>query len=181
MNIGREKLKQIRTTLIGFGGECLILLGNIDLPVTIGEPPYQPTKMVGFLVVEHHSVYNFILGRPALNLFQAITWTYHLMIKFPTEIGIQILRADQEKSRKWYTIALKGKIDKQECQRNEQGESPVKELDTIQVWHNDQGKIVRVGSLLTSKIRKQLEDFLISNSDVFTWSHEDMSSIKCWS
>ena len=73
MNIGREKLRQIRTPLIGFGGECLIPLSSIDLPVTIGEPPHQTTKMVGFLIVEHSSVYNVILGRPALNLFQAIT------------------------------------------------------------------------------------------------------------
>ena len=48
--------------------------------------------MVGFLVVEHPSVYNVILGRPALNLFQVITSTYHLMIKFPIETGAGILR-----------------------------------------------------------------------------------------
>ena len=100
MNIGREKLMQICTPLIGFGEECFIHLGSIDLPVTIGEPHHQATKMGGFLVMEHLSVYNVISDRPDLNLFRVITSTYHLMIKFPTEIGIRILRADQEKSRK---------------------------------------------------------------------------------
>ena len=140
MNIEREKLKQIRTSLMGFGGECLIPLGSIDLLVTIGEPPHQATKMIGFLVVEHPSIYNVILGRPAFNFFRAITSTYHLMIKFPTEIGIGILRADQEESKKCYTTALKGKMDKREClqvtldpreERNEQRGSPIEELDTI--------------------------------------------------
>ena len=126
--------------MIGFGEECLISLGSIDLPVTIGEPPFQATKMVGFLGVEHHSVYNVILGRAALNLFRAITSTYHLRIKFPTETGTEILRTDQEESRKCYAIALKGKIDERGClqvtlnsreERNEQKGSLVEELDTI--------------------------------------------------
>ena len=108
-------MKQIRTPLIDFGGECLIPLGSIDLPVTIGEPPHQTTKMVGFLIVEHPSVYNVILGRPTLNLFRAMTSAYHLMVKFPTEIETGILRADKNESRKCYATALKGKIDKQEC------------------------------------------------------------------
>lgn len=69
MEIGREKLKPIRTPLIGFGGECLNPLGSIELPMIMGELPYQVTKMVNFLVVEHSSVYNVILGRPILNMF----------------------------------------------------------------------------------------------------------------
>ena len=48
MNIIREKLKQIHTPLIGFRMECLIPLGSIDLPVTIGEPPHQVPKMMSF-------------------------------------------------------------------------------------------------------------------------------------
>ena len=140
--------------MIDFNGECLIPLGSIDIPVTIGEPPYQATKMVGFLVVEHPSIYNVILGRPALNLFRAITSTYHLMIKFPIETGTEILRADKKESRKCYAIALKSKMDEREClqatldpreERNEQRGSPVEEIDTIQVRHNDQSKTVHVG------------------------------------
>ena len=53
MEIRREKLKPIRTPLIGFRGECLIPLGSIELPVIMEEPPHQVTKMVNFLVVEH--------------------------------------------------------------------------------------------------------------------------------
>ena len=53
MDIGREKLKPICTPLIGFGGECLTPLGSIELPMTMGEPPHQVTKMVNSLVMEH--------------------------------------------------------------------------------------------------------------------------------
>lgn len=92
MTIGREKLRLIHTPLIGFGRECLIHLGNIDLLVTIGEQSYQATKMVSFLVLEHPSVFNVILGRLVVNLFQVVTSTYHLMVKFPTKTRIRFLR-----------------------------------------------------------------------------------------
>lgn len=94
MTIRREKLRLIHTPLIGFGRECLIPLGNIDLLVTIGEQSYQATKMVSFLVLEHPSVFNVILGRLVLNLFQVVISTYHLMIKFPTKTRIRVLKAD---------------------------------------------------------------------------------------
>lgn len=70
-------MRLIHAPLIGFGGECLIPLGSIDLSVTIGEPAHRATKMVSFLVMEHPSVYNIILGRPSFNIFRAITSTYH--------------------------------------------------------------------------------------------------------
>lgn len=67
--IGREKLKPTCTPLICISGEFLIHLGSIKLPLTIGIPLYQGTKMVNFLVVERPSIYNVILGKPALNMF----------------------------------------------------------------------------------------------------------------
>ena len=76
------------------------------------EPPHQVIKMVNFLIVEHPSVYNVILGRPALIMFLAITLTYHLMVKFPIEEGVGVLRVDHEESRKCYAIALRGRMDK---------------------------------------------------------------------
>ena len=102
------------TPLLG----CLVIispLSSIDLPVIIREPPHQVTKMMGFLVVEHLSIYNVILGRPALNHFRTITSAYNLIIKFPIETKIKILKVDQEESKKCYATTLKGKMDKREC------------------------------------------------------------------
>ena len=52
-------------------------------------------KDVTFLVVDCSSLYNAILGRPTLNSWKAVTSTYHLMIKFPTEYGVGEVRGDQ--------------------------------------------------------------------------------------
>ena len=142
MEIGKEKLKPIHTHLIGFRGECLIPLGCIELLVTIREPPHQDTKMINFLIVEYPSVYNVILGRPVLNMFQAVTSTYQLMLKFLTEWGGGVLRADQEESKRCYATALRGKMERHENlqiildrseEKGEQRGSLVKELDTVQL------------------------------------------------
>lgn len=149
---GREKLKPIRTLLIDFGGECLIPLSSIELLVTIGELPHQVTKMVNFLVVEHPSMCNIILGRLALNMFRAIASTYHRMIKFFTQAEVEVL--NQENFRRCYAITLKGKIDKHENlqvmldlreEKNEQRVSPIEKLDIFQLEEREQSKITLIG------------------------------------
>ena len=54
-------------------------------PMTVGDYPKQITKDVTFLVVDCSFAYNAIVDRPTLNLWKAMTSTYHLMIKFPIE------------------------------------------------------------------------------------------------
>ena len=74
-------------------------LGVVTLPVMVGDYPQQITKDVLFLVVDCSSAYNAILGQPILNLWKAVTSTYHLMIKFPTEYGVGEVRRDQVAAR----------------------------------------------------------------------------------
>ena len=56
--------------------------------LVVGDYPQQIAKNVTFLVVDCSSAYNAILGRPTLNSWKAVTSTYHLMIKFPTDYGV---------------------------------------------------------------------------------------------
>ena len=88
MGIGREQLIPTNVPLIGFGGTRVLPLGAITLSVVVGDYPQQITKDVTFLVVDCSSAYNAILGRPTLNSWKAVTSTYHLMIKFPTDCGV---------------------------------------------------------------------------------------------
>ena len=88
MRIDRDHLIPTNAPLVGFGGIKAYPFGAITLPITIGDYPQQITKDVTFLVVNCSSAYNFIIGRPTLNSWKAITLTYHLMVKFPTEYGV---------------------------------------------------------------------------------------------
>ena len=64
------------------------LVGTITLPVVVGVYPQQITKEVNFLVVDYSLSYNAIIGRPTLNSWKAVTSTYHLSVKFPTDYGV---------------------------------------------------------------------------------------------
>ena len=94
MRIERERLIPTNAPLVGFGGTRVHPLGAVTLPVTVSDYPQQITKDVTFLVVDCLSTYNTILGRPTLNSWKAVTSTYHLMIKFPTEYGVGEVRGD---------------------------------------------------------------------------------------
>ena len=59
-----------------------------------------------FLVVDYLSAYNVILGRPTLNSWKAVTSTYRLMIKFPTDYGVGELRGDQVAARECYIAMM---------------------------------------------------------------------------
>ena len=88
MRLGRDQLHPVCSPLIGFGGMKVQPVGTITLPVVVGSYPQQITKEVNFLVVDCSSSYNAIIERPTLNSWKAITSTYHLSVKFPTEYGI---------------------------------------------------------------------------------------------
>ena len=81
-------------------------LGAVTLLVTVSDYPQQITKDVTFLVVDCSSAYNVILGCPTLNSWKAITLTYHLLIKFPTEYGVGEVRGDQVAACKCYIALL---------------------------------------------------------------------------
>ena len=106
MGINREQLVPTNAPLVGFGGTRIFPLSVVTLAVTMGDYPQQITKNVTFLLVDCSFAYNAIIGRPTLNSWKAITSTYHLMIKFPTNYGIGKLWGDQVAARECYVAMM---------------------------------------------------------------------------
>ena len=106
MGINRARLTPTNAPLVGFGGTRVLPLGAITLSMTVGDYLQQILQDVTFLVVDCSFAYNGILGRPTLNSRKAVTSTYHLMIKFPTEYGIGELRGDQVARSEEHTSEL---------------------------------------------------------------------------
>nr|XP_023895860.1 uncharacterized protein LOC112007733 [Quercus suber] len=106
MRIDKERLIPTNALLVGFGGTRAFPLGAVMLSVTLGDYPQQFTKDVTFLVVDCSSAYNAIIGRRTLNSWKAVTSTYHLMIKFPTEYGVRELRGNQVAARECYIAMM---------------------------------------------------------------------------
>ena len=94
MRIEREWLIPTNAPFVRFGGMKVYPLRVVTLLVMVGDYLQQITKDVTFLVINCSSAYNTIVGRPALNLWKAVTLTYHLMIKFPTMYGVREVCGD---------------------------------------------------------------------------------------
>ena len=106
MNLGRDQLHPVHSPLVSFGGMKVQLVGTVTLPVVVRAYPQQVTRNVNFLVVDCSSSYNAIIGRPTLNSWKAVTSTYHLSVKFPTEYGVGEVQGDQLAARKCYLAML---------------------------------------------------------------------------
>ena len=53
------------------------------------------------------SAYNMLLGRPFLNAIRAVPSAYHMVIKFPTEKGVGMVRGNQRVARECYSTSMK--------------------------------------------------------------------------
>jgi hypothetical protein len=178
MGIDRERIKPFASPLVGFGGEVVFPIGIIPLPVTAGTTPQLAIVMVDFLVIDRPSAYNAIVGRPALNKLKAATSTYHLMMKFPTEEGVRLVRDDQLAARKCYNTSMKKVSDSTTltvASVYEVKGEPAEPLEEVSIR---EGRVLQIGTCLDKEVREGLVKFLHRNVEVFAWSHEDMPGIR---
>ena len=169
MRIDRERLIPTNAPLVGFGRSRVFPLGTVTLSVMVGDYPQQITKDVTFLVVDCSSAYNAILGRPTLNSWKAITSTYHLMIKFPTDYGIGELRGSQMAARECYVVMMEmeDQVQALSIEEHRTVMEPVEKLEEIPLNSSDLGRTTKIGTLANPAIRQELITFLRSNRDVF--------------
>ncbi|XP_075658773.1 uncharacterized protein LOC142628594 [Castanea sativa] len=145
----------------------------------VGDYPQQITKDVTFLVVDCSSAYNAILGRLTLNSWKALTSTYHLMLKFPTENGVRELRGDQIAARECY-IAILEIHDHLPAMCIEERRAAAESVEGIKEVPLDDTKperTTKIGTLASLSVRQDIKSFLRDNQDVFAWSHEDIPGI----
>ncbi|XP_030970751.1 uncharacterized protein LOC115991148 [Quercus lobata] len=179
MRIDRERLTPTNAPLMGFGGSKVFPLGAITLAVTASDYPQQITKEVTFLIVDCSSAYNAILRRPTLNSWKAVTSTYHLMIKFPTEYGVGELRENQIVARECYIAMLEMEDQQQTMCIGKQRAlvEPVEELEEVRLNDTQPERMTKIGTLASWPVRQTITTFLRDNQDMFAWSHEDMPGI----
>ena len=181
--IGMEKLEPVNAYLRGFSGERVLLLGSIQLVLTLRDPPCQATTTIRFLIVDAPSAYNMLLGRLSLNAIRVIPSSYHMVIKFPTANGVGMVRGNQRVAREYYSTSMKQKmvdnIYMDELDMRDEVSTrpePSEELEPIQL--DDQPEhLVYIGSKLAEAVRSLLIHFLKQNMEVFTLKQEDIGGI----
>uniref|UniRef100_A0A2N9ECS2 RNase H type-1 domain-containing protein n=1 Tax=Fagus sylvatica TaxID=28930 RepID=A0A2N9ECS2_FAGSY len=181
MRIGKDQLRPIETPLVGFAGTSVYPLGIISLQIVAGTYPKQATKKVEFLVVDCPSAYNVIIGRPTLNRLRAVTSTYHLLVRFPTEHGIGEMKGDQAMARECYLTSVSADQVPPDfdCRRSGRNfAEPTEKLEEITLTEGNEKRRTRIGTTMPAEIRGSIVQFLRENADVFAWSHEDMPGIS---
>uniref|UniRef100_A0A2N9EHL8 RNase H type-1 domain-containing protein n=1 Tax=Fagus sylvatica TaxID=28930 RepID=A0A2N9EHL8_FAGSY len=132
MKIGKDQLRPIETPLVGFAGTSVYPLMVISLQIAAG---LCIGLKVVVLTVNCPSAYNAIIGPPTLNRLRAVTSTYHLLVRFPTENGIGEMRGDQAMARECYLTSDRDLHDK----RDTRFDSAVLERENADIfaWNHD--------------------------------------------
>uniref|UniRef100_A0A2N9G1W1 Uncharacterized protein n=1 Tax=Fagus sylvatica TaxID=28930 RepID=A0A2N9G1W1_FAGSY len=182
MRVDKDQLRPIETPLVGFVGTSVYPLGIVTLQIIAGTHPKQATRKVNFLVVDCPSAYNVIIGRPTLNRLRAVTSTYHLLVRFPTENGIGEMRGDQAMARECYLTSTSTEPVHQALivEERQNIAEPTEELEEIVLVEglHDEKKTTRIGTSMTEGVRDSIVRFLRENADIFAWSHADMPGIS---
>ncbi|XP_028081084.1 uncharacterized protein LOC114282575 [Camellia sinensis] len=85
LSLSKQHLTTTVTPLVGFNSQPEWPLGRIVLPVVAG----TKTLQIEFFVINTPSPYNAILGHPWIHQMEAVPSTYHQLIHFPTEHGVE--------------------------------------------------------------------------------------------
>ncbi|GKE11892.1 reverse transcriptase domain-containing protein [Tanacetum coccineum] len=95
----KNQLVPATTPLIGFSGEIIWPIGQIQLLVRIRDEEHSASAWMNFMVVRSPSPYNGIIGRPGVKKLQAVPSTAHGMLKLPAEGGVITLKSSRQKRR----------------------------------------------------------------------------------
>ena len=107
IKIWKDKLHPFHTPIIKFVGGSIHPIGWIKLHLTMGMGLHQTTMWQNFIVVDCSLSYNTILGCSTVEKIKSNTSTYHLVMKFPTTIGIGEVKGDQKVCRQCFLTVMK--------------------------------------------------------------------------
>ncbi|XP_028086313.1 uncharacterized protein LOC114287236 [Camellia sinensis] len=146
LGLSEQYLTPVTAPLVSFNSQPKWPFGRIVLPVVAG----TKTLQIEFLVINTPSPYNAILGRPWIHQMETVPSTYHQLIRFPMEHGVEQISGDQVASKHCFMAALKAK---QLCNR----------VQTVEVA--EQPVLEDVGGTPEEKMVEDLEKVLVKEDD----------------
>ncbi|XP_021774385.1 uncharacterized protein LOC110738331 [Chenopodium quinoa] len=103
-----ESIQPVSHPLVGFGGGVVHPIGQVDLPVRLGEKGKCRHMLIRFWVVEDLTAYNMILGRPTLSDSKAVIIASLMLLKFEKDDKtVGSIRGDQRMARECYLTDIK--------------------------------------------------------------------------
>ncbi|GJR16193.1 reverse transcriptase domain-containing protein [Tanacetum coccineum] len=156
--------------LIGFSREIIWPMGQILLPVKIGDAEHFTSTWMNFMIVRSSSPYNRIIGRPGVRKIQSVPSTAHGMLKYPVPRGILTLRSSM-------IILLEcTMVPGPEAQPSDIIQA-AKERIKVDIHPKYPEQTIAIGFTLIEKGRKALCDLLRLSLYVFAWKPADMTGV----
>ena len=179
MRLGRDQLRLVNSSLVGFGGMEVQPVCTITLPVVMRAYAQQIAKEVNFLVVDCSSSYNAIIGQPTLNNWKVVTFTYHLSVKFPIKYEVEQVQGVQLVARECYLamLAMDEHVQMMNIEERRVTTELTEVLEDIPLDDGDPKKFTKIETSMEKETKQDLIQFLRKSIDVFVWSHEDMPGI----
>ncbi|GJS41555.1 hypothetical protein Tco_0566598 [Tanacetum coccineum] len=166
----KNQLVPTTTPLIGFIGEIIWPIGQIQLLVTIRDEEHFASAWMNFVIVRSPSAYNGIIKRFGVRKLQVVPSTVHGMLKIPVEGGVITLKSSR-------LVPL-------ECAMvsGPEGTFPatkpiVEERIKVAINPEYLEHIVMIGFTLTEEGHNKLCNLLQRNLDIFAWKPADMTGI----
>ncbi|GJX62349.1 hypothetical protein Tco_0295249 [Tanacetum coccineum] len=162
----KNQLVPATTPLIGFSGEIIWPIGQIQLLVKIRDEDHSTSAWMIFVDVRSPSPYNGIIGRPGVRKLQAVPSTAHGMLKTPGgwrgNHPLVPLECTLVSGSEGNTTVTKPTVE-----------------ERIKVAINPEylEQTVMIGSTLTEKGRSKLCGLLQRNLDIFAWKSADMTDV----
>ncbi|GJR88664.1 hypothetical protein Tco_0212675 [Tanacetum coccineum] len=158
------------TSLTGFSGETIWLLGQLRLLVTIGDAVHYTKAWMHFMIVRSFSPYNGIIGRPGIREIQVVPSTAHRMLKFPVDEGIVTICS---------TILIPAECVMVITSSNETPKEAGVRHENFKVVLplNFLDQEVAIGGTLSAKGRTELRSLLKENLDIFAWQPSNITGV----
>ncbi|GJV65900.1 reverse transcriptase domain-containing protein [Tanacetum coccineum] len=166
----KRQLIPATTSLIGFSGEIIWPIGQIQLLVAIADEEHSASALMNFVVVRSPSPYNRIIGRPEVRKLQAVPSTVYEMLKILVDEGVITLKSSR-------LVPLECAMVSGPERTLPANEPTVEERIKVAINPEYPEQTIMIGSTLTEEGRNKLCSLLQQNLDVFAWKPADMTGV----
>ncbi|GJX79223.1 reverse transcriptase domain-containing protein [Tanacetum coccineum] len=166
----KSQLNPATTSLTGFTGEKIWPMGQLRLPVMVGNKEHSTTAWMNFMVIRSPSPYNGIIGRPGISAIRAVPSTAHGMLKFPVDGGIVTIYNTAAPPKECNTVTC----DVTQTQR--QHATKVTNLK-VAIHPDYPEQEVSIGGSLSDTGRAAVCALLQRNLDIFAWEPKHMTGV----
>ncbi|GJS49487.1 reverse transcriptase domain-containing protein [Tanacetum coccineum] len=166
----KSQLNPATTSLTGFTREKIWPMGQLRLPVMVGNKEHSTTAWMNFMVIRSPSPYNGIIRRLGISAIRAVPSTAHGMLKFPVDGGIVTI---------YNTVAPPKECNTVTCDVTQTQRQHATKVTNLKVAiHPDYPEQeVSIGGSLSDTGRAAVCALLQRNLDIFAWEPKHMTGV----